>query len=87
MKLQSSSVVGVTDYYSRVVLMLDDSNIGEILPSIYIHAHLYIPSHTAPISTEKSTAQYSRDANIEPQSAKQKLRVLLQEYGDMFVRI
>jgi len=42
MKLQNSTVVGVTDYYSRVVLMLDDSNIGEILPSIYIHTHLYI---------------------------------------------
>jgi len=41
-KLQNTTVVGVTDYYSRVVLMLDDSNIGEILPSIYTHAHVYI---------------------------------------------
>jgi len=27
MKLQNITIVGVTDYYSRVVLTLDDSNI------------------------------------------------------------
>ena len=65
--------------------MLDDSNIGEILPSIYTHAMCTFPSHTAPISTEKSTAQYSRDANIEPLSAKQKLSVAVTMVSDMFL--
>ena len=85
MKLQNSTVVGVTDYYSRVVLMLDDSNIGDTTINLHSCACVHFP---APISTEKSTAQYSTDANIEPLSAKQKLRVsvTVTMVSDMFLR-
>jgi len=61
--------------------------VGEILPSIYIHAHVYI-FFSYCTDLQRSTVQYTRDANIEPLSAKQKLRVhvTVTMVSDMFLR-